>query len=60
MKILKYPRRYRFPQATLDLLEKIKPFHNESKFVRESIIEKFNRDYPKLIKEQEEKSECPF
>lgn len=61
-KILNKARRYRLPETTIELLDKMKAFHNESKFVREAIREKFERDHPVLIKEQQERSEIqlPF
>ena len=42
------------------LLEKMKPFHNESKFIRQAIYEKFIRDFPTLIAEQKRKQETEY
>jgi len=43
-----------------ELIEKMKPFHNQSKFIRNSIRKKIERDYPKLIEEQKTKQELEY
>lgn len=53
----------RITQRVDELIKRAKPFHNQSKFIREAISEKFERDYPKWIEEQKRKQAmeaCPF
>ena len=53
-------RRYRFSEQMVQVLKSL-PF--ESKFVRDAISEKIEKNYPKTIAEQKKKqelSECPF
>jgi len=61
-KILTKGRRYRFDQNTFELLEKVKLFRSEAKFIRDAAKEKFERDYPKWIEEQKQQNEqyLPF
>ena len=55
MKILKKTKAFRFSESTNELLERAKKNHIPlSRFVREAISEKFERDYPVWIKQQEE------
>ena len=64
MKILNKTKLFRFSQVEYDLLERAKKYHVPlSKFVRQAIREKFERDYPKWIAEEKRKQElieCPF
>jgi len=64
MKILNKTNTFRFSESTYSLLEKAKENHVKiSRFVREAISEKFERDFPKWIEEQNRKQkliECPF
>jgi len=61
-KILNKGRRYRFDLNTSELLTRIAKYRIEAKFVREAVKEKFERDYPKWIEEQQKKNEkdLPF
>jgi len=62
-KILQKLRTFRFSESTNELLERAKKNHIPlSRFVRESISEKFERDFPKWIQEQQKKNEIdlPF
>ena len=55
MKILKKTKVFRFSESTYELLERAKKNHIPlSRFVREAISEKFERDYPIWIKQQSE------
>lgn len=63
MKLLKKTKVFRFTESTYELLERAKKNHIPlSRFVREAISEKFERDYPLWIKQQEELNEVklPF
>lgn len=63
MKILKKTNTFRFSESTYELIERAKKNHIPlSRFVREAISEKFERDYPVWIKEQEEQkiNQLPF
>lgn len=63
MKILKKTKTFRFSESTYELLERAKKNHVPlSRFVREAISEKFERDYPVWIEQQKQQSEinCPF
>lgn len=56
MKILKKTNTFRFSESTYELLNRAKKNHVKlSKFVREAISEKFERDFPKWIEEQKSK-----
>jgi len=62
-KILQKLRTFRFSESTNELLERAKKNHiPSSRFVREAISEKFERDFPKWIQEQQKKNEIdlPF
>lgn len=63
-KLLNKSRRYRLSEDTFNMLSRLQELgFNESKFVRESIKEKFERDLPKIVEEQKLKQElieCPF
>lgn len=63
-KILKKTKVFRFSESTYELLETAKKNYIPiSRFVREAINEKFERDHPKWIEEQKRKKElidCPF
>ena len=60
MKILAKSRRYRFTESQFNKLELLKNFNlKESKFVRDAIDEKFERDLPKL-KIKQNKIKLPF
>lgn len=60
MKLLTKSRRYRFTEDEFLMIEKLKKENViESKFVRNAIKEKFERDYPKLLKNKN-KIFCPF
>ena len=53
-------RRYRFSEQMVQVLKSL-PF--ESKFVRDAISEKIEKNYPKIIAEEKRKQEliiCPF
>ena len=64
MIILNKAKRYRFDQATFDLLSQIRKYKvSEARFVRTAIREKIEKDLPFLIAEQKRKQEliyCPF
>ena len=63
MKILKKTNTFRFSESTYELLERAKKNHILlSRFVREAISEKFERDYPKWIQEQKNRNlaDLPF
>lgn len=64
-KLLNKSRRIRMNQDMFDAFESLLKYgiNNESKFIREAIQEKMERDLPKLILEQQRKNqliECPF
>lgn len=63
-KILRKQKIFRFDEKTYELFEVAKKNHvTLSRFVRQAISEKFERDYPKWIAEQKRKKElidCPF
>lgn len=63
-RILRKTKIFRFSESTYELLERAKKNHIPiSKFVREAISEKFQRDLPMWIEEQNIKQqliECPF
>lgn len=57
MKILKKTNTFRFSESTYELLDRAKKNHVPlSRFVREAISEKFERDYPVWIKQQQERN----
>ncbi len=64
MKILNKTNTFRFSESTYELLERAKKNHVQlSRFVREAISEKFERDFPQWIdkhKHKKESIECPF
>lgn len=63
MKILRKTKVFRFSEITYELLERAKKNHIPlSRFVREAISEKFERDYPIWIKQQQENNieKLPF
>lgn len=63
MKILNKTKVFRFSESTFNLLETAKKNHVPlSKFVREAISEKFERDFPLWIEQQKQQSEInlPF
>jgi hypothetical protein len=64
MKTLTKARRYRLTEREFSRLELLKKYNiKESGFVRDAIAEKFERDLPKLVKEQkrmEDFIKCPF
>ena len=62
-KILQKLRTFRFSESSNELLEKAKKNYIPlSRFVRDAVKEKFERDFPKWIDEQKRKEsiQCPF
>ena len=62
-KILRKQKIFRFDERTYELLEMAKKHHIPlSRFVRQAISEKFERDQPLWIEEQRKQTElqCPF
>ena len=60
---IKKLKTFRFDQSSLELLERAKKNNIPlSRFVREAVKEKFERDYPVWIKQQEEENidKLPF
>lgn len=54
---------FRLDSTSLEMLSKISKYRIQSKFVREAIKEKFEKDYPAFIeleKIKQEKQYCPF
>ena len=63
MKILNKTNTFRFSESTYSLLEKAKENHVKiSRFVREAISEKFERDFSEWVEEEQTKHkiELPF
>jgi len=60
---IKKLKTFRLTESSLELLERAKKNHVPlSRFVREAISEKFERDYPVWIKQQEDRNieQLPF
>lgn len=54
---IKKLKTFRLDQSSLELLDKAKKNHLPiSRFVREAISEKFERDYPKWIEDQQKRN----